>query len=342
MIRSVKLQNFRSFHFAEANNLGLVNIVVGDNGAGKTALLEAMFMASGNNPETYMRTRTWRGLSKPGAISGAQVASGALWHDLFCKFDEKKLITIELKGSPNRTLTISSEERVREIPIGDAEVLAPIQFKWTDNRGNAKSSTPRLTKRGLQMPGVPPGIPGAFLVGDVNNAELADRFSMLDRRSRARPVVEALQSQFHGVEGLSVQLDETMEALVYASVSYLPEKIPLALMSSGINRLLYALITIHNFPKGAVFIDELENGLFYERMGAVWSTIVDSASEADTQLFVTTHSGEALASLRPLVAERPALFRLLRVRKDSEGNSTIRVISGEDFGAALQERVEVR
>src|SRR5690348_1450550 len=109
MIRDVKLQNFRSFESAEAKNLGLVNIVVGDNGAGKTALLEAMFMACGNSPDNHLRARAWRGLMREGRIVPADVASGAIWRDIFSNFDDQRVITIELKGRPNRVLQIHSE-----------------------------------------------------------------------------------------------------------------------------------------------------------------------------------------------------------------------------------------
>jgi len=42
MIEAVELRNFRSFEKADLSDCTRINIVVGDNGSGKTALLEGL------------------------------------------------------------------------------------------------------------------------------------------------------------------------------------------------------------------------------------------------------------------------------------------------------------
>ncbi len=50
MIRSIDIKNFRCYEHLHVNGCKRVNVIVGDNGSGKTALLEAMFMALGTRP----------------------------------------------------------------------------------------------------------------------------------------------------------------------------------------------------------------------------------------------------------------------------------------------------
>jgi AAA15 family ATPase/GTPase len=45
MIHSIDIRNFRCFERLEIGNCRRINLLVGDNGSGKTALLEAIFLA---------------------------------------------------------------------------------------------------------------------------------------------------------------------------------------------------------------------------------------------------------------------------------------------------------
>ena len=57
MIRNLRLSNFRCYKKLELDDLGLVNVVVGDNGSGKTSLIESIFLALGNSPDIAFRLR---------------------------------------------------------------------------------------------------------------------------------------------------------------------------------------------------------------------------------------------------------------------------------------------
>jgi AAA15 family ATPase/GTPase len=50
MIDRLSVQNFRCFENLELQNLSQINVMVGDNASGKTALLESLWLAGGGNP----------------------------------------------------------------------------------------------------------------------------------------------------------------------------------------------------------------------------------------------------------------------------------------------------
>jgi predicted ATPase len=55
MAKTIDIKNFRAFSNVTLPDCRRVNIVVGENGSGKTALLEALFLTVGGNPEVALR-----------------------------------------------------------------------------------------------------------------------------------------------------------------------------------------------------------------------------------------------------------------------------------------------
>ena len=55
MVNSFSIKNFRSFNEVKVEGCKRINLIVGDNGSGKTALLEALFLAAGVSPELLLR-----------------------------------------------------------------------------------------------------------------------------------------------------------------------------------------------------------------------------------------------------------------------------------------------
>ena len=89
-----------------------------------------------------------------------------------------------------------------------------------------------------------------------------------------------------------------------------------------------AYTTFGNIPfgHGIVLIDEMENGLYFDTMYHVSESMLKTAIDSQTQLFVTTHSMEYLKVLLPLV--NPSEFCLLRTSKEN-GSSDVDQFDGQ-------------
>jgi hypothetical protein len=340
MIDSVEIRNFRGFRDVRASNLGRMNIVVGDNRSGKTAFLEALFLACGNTPENPIKLRRWRGIYSDNliAISFNDMAAGEPWRDLFFGFDIKNTIAIDVRGKPNRSLRV--EARPPGIPVEPSVIDAPITFVWTDATGALYRSTPRMASGQLTFPNSPPGISGAMInAGAVSPQETANRLSELDRRGDVGPILAAFRTQFPEIEGFSVVASESLAPMVYAAIAGMAAKVPLPLVSAGINRMVSIFLHLASMPRGsALFVDELESGIYYERLPDMWETVNGLSKANDVQVFASLHSGEALDALRTTVQAEPAAFRLVRMNLHGE----IEVIQGASLAAAITERVEFR
>ena len=61
MIKSIEINNFRGFRRLVAKDSAPINVIVGENGAGKTAFLEAIFLTLSGGTEKGVLLRQLRG-----------------------------------------------------------------------------------------------------------------------------------------------------------------------------------------------------------------------------------------------------------------------------------------
>jgi len=84
MVDSISIRNFRSFREGKDRRLpSPLTFLSGINGAERTALLEALFLAAGVSPELAIRTRSWRGYEGDRMAGSHEDLHQALWADLF-------------------------------------------------------------------------------------------------------------------------------------------------------------------------------------------------------------------------------------------------------------------
>src|SRR5260370_11850935 len=93
MMETLTIDNFRCFKHVTLKDLKRINIIVGRNASGKTALLESIFFASAAQPESGIRLRGFRLL---GDVQDLESAC----KDLFYSFDDKQIISIQLNATP--------------------------------------------------------------------------------------------------------------------------------------------------------------------------------------------------------------------------------------------------
>ena len=69
MFTRFHVRGFRNLEDLELNDLARVNVIAGANGAGKTALLEALFLHCAQNPSLVLKIRSFRGYGDTVALS---------------------------------------------------------------------------------------------------------------------------------------------------------------------------------------------------------------------------------------------------------------------------------
>lgn len=90
MIRSLRIENFRSHRLVELKDMGRINLVLGKNNTGKTALLEALLLLSlpSNPGDVLARMNESRGY-------GSDPDSEEMWDSVFHEWDHSQDVRVE-------------------------------------------------------------------------------------------------------------------------------------------------------------------------------------------------------------------------------------------------------
>ena len=117
---------------------------------------------------------------------------------------------------------------------------------------------------------------------------------------------------FPSITDLSVQAPVAFPT-IYATLRAQKKKVPISLVSSGINKFVSLLVMIRTFKEGVVLIDEIENGIYYETFPALWRILHKFAKRNRTQLFLSTHSLECIKGALDTMEEFEEDFALLQI-----------------------------
>ena len=333
MIESLEIENFRCFDKLAVNDFGQMNVVVGESAAGKTSLLEAISFGLGAAIDLPLKYRVWRGLPSALTLPPTRASYEALWEDLFFQYDQKRTVRISLRGSDdvNRSLELGYRPQTaatipmtagesKSAPAGplDSSAITPITFEWTYAPGESFLAQPLPTGTGVsaghpKYPSLAAFFSAAFMAVS-GPTEAANQFSELSKKRKDAPVRRALKAVFPQIDNLSVENDAGNNVL-YCHVPWMKVKAPVALVSSGVNKLLFLLIGIATVSKGVVLVDELENSFYYNSYPAVWKSLMHFSQRFKVQLVVSTHSMECLRATMNVLPGNEDKFRLMRVER---------------------------
>ena len=360
LIEKMTLKNFRGFADLTLEGMRRLNLIVGNNGSGKTALMEGLSLAAGSSPHTAVLLRRFRGLPM---LGGAVPHLLTFFDDLFYRFDTKTPAEIMLKGQRDgktfsRGLTIGQESTGRiTIPLnatGDENPAqfvdiykSPVSFEWCHQGENAEAerfkTTPQITQMELQIEVGKIAFPLIFFParGFFEATMVAEYFSHLDRENEAAKFVETMQRIFPDIEAISVAYEQNVGQL-WVKARGLDKKASISLLSDGVSRVSEILLGTAYNRGGVALIDEVENGIHFERYGEVIEAIDEFSSTFGTQVFFTTHSDAMLDAFHENVAAKTEDFSIIRCSREENGGTNASLINDIWAKRALESGIELR
>ncbi len=359
MIESLSIKHFRNLQFVELNRCGRVNLLLGRNNSGKTAVLEALLLLflPPNPREVLILLNEQRGY-KPGE------ETPELWDSFFYNWDHSANISIEAIERPPFTLLIPTQALHIYTLLGggisfnstsviegiDLEEKAQgLLFKYQYEDGSLErtvTTLKRKTQRQLSPKAkaiIEKVSPIAFIParGLSNPQDEAERFSRLEKANRLEEVVDALRVVEPRLKRLTV-LASGKGSMIYGDVGS-QHLMPVSLMGEGILRMLSIAMSIVNNKGGLVLVDEIENGLHYSVLPGLWKMIFETARRLDVQVFAATHSDECIQAASQTIQELKLLDDLRLYRLDRlESGTRVVDYSAKALAAAIETELEVR
>src|SRR5260370_30236062 len=125
-----------------------------------------------------------------------------------------------------------------------------------------------------------------WLISPAIQENYVQHYSELSKRGLAEPIGKAICKMFPQVRGISIE-SAAGEFAVFANLASQEEKLPIGMLSSGLNQYFSILTIIASNPNGVVVIDEIESGFYYETLGRLLNSICDFAEEHNVQIIAT-------------------------------------------------------
>jgi energy-coupling factor transporter ATP-binding protein EcfA2 len=360
MINSLAVRNFRCFRDLELSDLRRVNVVVGKNATGKTALLEAIRLALGGTPNVLWLMNQTRGNFAGLVQPVTKDIFESFWSPYFFNFESAKSIFTECQDNEGHLAALrvfyDMEQTKMAVPpepqlsqqqqpplVSTGSFTPPLAFERLSFANVRSTLYASISQGNMSFDGGPEIGPSTeFFPSSALNPQLAvQMFSQLSLQQREIAIVDAVRDEFEpSLESLAV-LSPSTQPGIYAGVRYLKQKLPIGNLSAGITRFVAMLSAVLLRSKGLVLIDEIENGLSYRSFPALWKYLLKFAIENDTQLFASTHSLECVRALTSAMNQHENEFTLLRAERIN-GSSGITLVPGEFLEAAIDQGVEVR
>ena len=362
LLKTIRLQGFRTFRDLTLSPLTRVNLLVGANSAGKTSVLEgAEILLGGGGSQFLARSLVRRNES----VAGRDDAQAEL--DVRHLFHGHALTP----GTRFRLDGVNSTALFVEcvlVPASDQPPLPgflplepesaemkpalDLQIKTADPDGGAwvplspsggltaeaRRRYSTTTSQNNAHPVIYVGPEGSTM---LRLGSLWDDIVLTPEESRVIESLQVLEPEIERIAATSRGSSRSGGGML-VKLKGSDERLPLGSMGDGIKRLLLLAVSIVTSGAGYLMVDEVDTGLHYSVMVDMWRLLVHSARRLDVQVFATTHSLDCVRALAYLYESAPDIQDDVSVHRVGSGLSHAIRYSAEEIHAAAQQHIEVR
>jgi predicted ATPase len=363
MIKALQVSNFRVLKRLEVDNLARINLITGKNNAGKTSLLEALFIhLAAPNTNPIVRIQGWRAEEIAITKSVNSDAPSFVWffHDL----DVKQLITIATEYASNHT-SENTTTTLKVMQRGDemVEVYSKIAPQVQDDKAVLTASSADILELALFPTKNPTDVVKTHLISRFNGAFVQEAPPQSAKvnfyTAIQRPYLIQDAERFGNLQAINQddivlrlmkKIDPKITRIITRAVGGVPilhldigKLIPAPFLGSGASRLLSIALGITNSSDDVVLIDEIDAGLHHSVLVDVWRVLGEIAEAFNVQIFATTHSRECIQAAMSAFSDKPDEdFRVLRLDKRENGDIRVASYDIEALEGAFELELEVR
>ncbi len=295
LIDEFEVRNYKLFESLKLEGLGRVNLIVGANNVGKTALLEALYLdgrrdlaaavielmrqrKDSGEPTVLPFVRRWWG------VEGSDLIAGDSYFRIHDRYGRTVLERKAKSGAQNAQISgkVTLEKKLGEL---ESEML-PIADRFIDSL--------------------------AIWQGGLDESVRDNYWDQLVLDGENDQIVELLQIVEPSIRRFGLKNDGHTTRQPYF-VDTAGKEFPFGRLGLGMGRLLGLAFGMYLSKGRMLIIDEVETGLYYEVQEKVWAWIFKASKKLDVQVFATTHSLDCVRAFAHVANESGEEGRLYRL-----------------------------
>ena len=327
-VNQIELENFRSFKSVKLDDLGDINILIGENNSGKSSIMRAIrYLQDG----VLNVAKDVRGGAKTASVLIGINSDGL---NRYAKGIEvlKHLYTLESEDRKNGVVgaVLLSSDGAEIAKNQQGIVTNHLSYTYESKEPN-HMIVPFLSKRKT--------------AGFSSKNSFVETSSISDTAMYLGAKVSRVSVPTYPGHALYRDACKNILGIVIASTPdeagqtpgmYLPDTSAISIeqMGDGVASILYLLTQLIGSRRKVFVIEELENDLHPTALKSLLDLIVKSAEENQNQFFISTHSNIVVTHLAHL--EGSKLFRVVSEKGADIPTSTI-----EEVPATPHARIEV-
>lgn len=308
MITSMDISRFRGIKDLSLPNLGRINLVVGDNNCGKTSVLEAIQLLRSSGLGNIYRIARLREI-----MFGLNTSS--IYENLLCMFAKEngrydigisasidgKVVGHSISGSESRILL-----EPREIDMSTRRMIEASGTDFETDQfdgvaeyrdGESINMDDIHINRYSRITGTSLSSVDSYRIVYISPFEhlRGNIISLIVRNEEFKEIcLKALQLFDPDIQDMMILRsdvsDRPVEYLKHRSLGTMP----LSTFGDGIKKVLVLSNAIASASRGILLIDEIETAIHKKYYLDIFSFLVKAAKAFDVQVFITTHSFEAI------------------------------------------------
>jgi predicted ATPase len=375
MLTSFLAKNFRLFDSLEIAGLSRVNLVVGRNNSGKSALLEAVELyVSDASTQVIInlvtnRQETWKGqpqlddegkgiapvrhlfrnhelpgIGKDGIVLGPiHPKSEQLQINIAAYHVERDEAGIARRTliEPDKLPQDLSDLEIAMVARENGKVRRVMRldrdFDYEADMYRRNTNLLRTTPR-YSAEVVP--------TKNMTDEKLATLWDQINLTGLDEEVISGLQLLDPTITGAAfVEATDRRNRhlrIPIIKTSNLSEPLPLKSMGDGMTRIFHIIVALVNARDGILVVDEFENGLHWSVQPTIWRMVFRLANKLNVQVFSSTHSRDCIAGFEEAWKEQVESGAFFRLNVKQNDGVTVTPYTCETLSDALETDVEIR
>ena len=333
-IKEINVRNFKRFEKLTIENIGGLNLIVGDNNVGKSSVLEMLMISSDIN--YFLHSLIY-----------------VLYN--FRNFSNLKENFIEqylYKEKTSLTFSFSTydNEKFEGSLVFDAlNRFANPQWKFS---GQKQGFAPYGGAFNQQLPFNANSIANIqipYIPFETSyNHDFANYFSKQIQQSnnKMERLIEDMKSIIPLINYIDINTSISNDPILIIRQQDMDTKMPLGTFGDGAIKLFRILIEMQIHTGSRLMIDEIDTGIHYKRMKTVWKTLIRAAKANNVQLFATTHNEECIKYYKEALEEEGEEIknesRIIRLAEMEDKQVKAYTYQFEDFAHSIENGNELR